>query len=376
MAFKDITRVLYDGSIQLIYKDSVHRYYARERINWDLPVENPKAWGKVIKGVKGTTTLLKDTLEKGGLMNYALTKALMDLFAFYEFTDDFGQKKIGYSEKGIGRLWDENGKLKSLDKDEALDLISFGAKASIRHTKKGADIGSVVHDAIEHFVLANPNKLEPVEDKEGNPTSDLQLPAITPSGFDIPEQYMWNIKEAEYEEERLRDLALEEFEADTIKAKAAFERFANWWSKVRPELLGAEDLVYSKKYKVSGTFDALLKIDNKTVLCDWKTSNASLSISANAPNGVYYDYFIQSAIYTLAWQEMGNGTIDDIGIISCRKDGEFDVVFASDLGFTVDELVEYAKMVIGCHEHRIKLRSALWEHGIKTGRVTAKKGKK
>ena len=46
--------------------------------------------------------------------------------------------------------------------------------------------------------------------------------------------------------------------------------------------------------------------------------------SAGAPQGAYYDYFSQSALYALAWAEMGNGDVDDIGIVSCRKDGEFE----------------------------------------------------
>ena len=376
MAFKDITKVLYDGAIKLDYKDAAHRYYARERVNWDLPVENPKAWGKTIPGIKGTTTLLGETLEKKGLMTYALTKALMDLFAFYDFVDESGNRKKGYSPKGIGRLWDENDKLIPYTKEEALDIIAFGAGASTRHTQKGADIGSVVHDAIEHFVRANPNTPVPVLDGEtGEVTGYAPHSPIMPSGFDIEEQYMWNIKNSEYETEELRDLALKEFEKDTSMATAAFNKFVEWWTNTRPELLGAEDLVYSREHNISGTFDGLLRIDGKIILCDWKTSNAPTSQSAGAPQGAYYDYFIQSAIYALAWAEMGNGDVDDIGIVSCRKDGEFDVVLASELGFTVSELIDYAKSVISCFKYRTSLREALWQNGIKTGRVTAKKGK-
>lgn len=345
MAFKDMTVVLYDGKVKIDYKDKAHRYYARLRKTFDLPEDNPKAWDLTLKpGPKGVTTLLGDTLEKKGLMRYAMTKALMDLYGFYEFTDDSGEKKMGYSKKGVARMFGEDGKLIPYTKEEALEHISYGSKASDRHTKKGADIGSVVHDAIEHHVKGQT--------------------------FDIKASYKQSMEECEYETEREKEAAIADFKDDTDKATAAFERFKIWWASEIPELLGAEDLIYSMKYNICGTFDGLLRFKDKgVVLADWKTSNASQTKQAGMPEGINYQYFIQSAVYAMAWMEMGREKIDDLLIVSCRKDGQFTAIFASDLGLTVDDCINWAKAVIVCQKMMTKTKDELWEHGVQTGAV-------
>lgn len=357
MAFKDITKVLYNGNVKLDYKDSNHAYYVRTRENWDLSPEDAKAWGKTSRP-KGTTTLLGDTLEKSGLMNYSLNKAMMCLFGFYEFKDDNGERKIGYSKKGEQILWD-NDNLKPLSRDEALEVLSYGSKASQRHTQKGADIGSVVHDAIEQYVLGHTN----------NP----EIPSIE-SVFDIGEQYMWNIKEAitdinspEYEQ------AMEDFPGDVEMAKQAFNQFVIWWEAKKPKLLGAEQIVYSMEHNYAGSFDGLIELDGKIILCDWKTSNASASESACSPNGVYYSYFIQSAMYAAALIEMGVvDHVDELMIVSCRKDGNFDTVTTADIGMDTQECIEWAVSVIKCFRFMDKAKTGLWAFGKATGRVVEK----
>lgn len=334
MAFKDITKVLYNGKVKIDYKDKAHRYYARMRENWELPVEDAKAWGKIMYP-KGTTTLLGDTLEKKGLMQWPKNVALRELFGFYAgFTGDNGKEIPAGFSKGVGTMWKEN-LIMGISAEDALPLIESAAKGWQRKQKKGADIGSVVHDAIEHFVTNQP--------------------------FDIAEQYLWNIKECEYETEEAREEAIKEMPEDVAMATQAFLQFQIWWEKMNPELLGAEDLVYSLEHNICGTFDGLIKIDNKTILCDWKTSNAY----KDAPEGVSYDYFIQSAIYAMAWMEMGNDPIDDLMIVSCRKDGQFSTVSASELGFTVQECINWAKAVIVCYRAAEKAKVALLERAPK-----------
>ncbi len=364
MAFKDITKVAYpreDGkhTIKIDYKDKAHRYYIRPRIDFDRDEDDAKAWGKVLKDVAGTTTLMGDTLEKKGLMNYALNKAMMYLFGFYEFKDDKGERKIGYSKKGEQSLWDgEN--LKALDRDEALEFLSYGSKASQRHTKQGASIGSVVHDAIEHYIL-----------KEE---------------FDIADQYVANIREADYDSENEREHDLKNFQADVEMANLAFNEFKVWWETVQPEVYGIEDILYSKEHNVAGSLDASLGIPiahhpkpelfpGKThvhAIVDWKTSNASDSKDAAAPEGVYYTYFLQDAIYEICRREMGMDPAEDLGVVSARKDGNFSIVFASELGLTVDECIEWAKAVFYCYRSMKRIKAQLLEHGKDAPKTTHK----
>lgn len=361
MAFKDITETMYNESILVTYLDKSHRYQARNRVNWDLPVDNPKAWGKALFP-SGCTTILGNTLEKKGLQRYPLTKALMYLFQFYEFTDDAGEKKMGYSKKGFGSMWDtETDTIRPLNRDEALDVISYGSKADLRWTQKGADIGSVVHDAIEHYISGH--------------------------DFDIETQYRLSMEAAEYESERAKEQAKEEFDADVEQAKKAFIRFTEWWNEVKPELVGTEELIYSKQHNICGTFDGLIRLDGKLILADWKTSNASQSKDACMPEGVNYQYFLQSAIYAMAYMEMHtphdkNGAIigecppefkvDDLLIVSCRKDGGFTPIFASELGLTVEQCINWARAVIVCKRMMEVTKKALWEHGVASGAVIEK----
>lgn len=369
MAFKDITKVLYDGQIKLDYKDKAHRYYARPRINWDLPESDAKAWGKIMYP-KGTTTLLGDTLEKKGLMQWPKGLAIRELFGYYNFTDAEGNKREGFS-KEVGTLW-QDGHLLPLDQETVLPLVRSADTAWQRKQKKGADIGSVVHDAIEHYIR--------------------ELP------FDIAEQYMWNIKETfpmpennddvdEFEGER--NLALQEFEEDVKMATLAFEQFTQWWDATKPVLFGAEDLLYSLEYNVCGTYDADLGIKpehhpradmfpgKEVIRCmtDWKTSNASKSKEAAMPEGLGYSYFIQSAIYELMKREMGQEPSDDVMLVSARKDGGFTVLFASELGFTMDELLDWARFVIKSYQFMARMKDGLWAHAPKVEAAPKKPAK-
>lgn len=373
MAFKDITRVLYDGRIKVDYKDGIHRYYARKRINWDLPETDKNAWSKVLYP-SGVTTLMGDTLEKSGLMNYAMTQAMKYLFGFYEFTDDNGEKKMGYTTKGKQALWGTDDHLLPLSKDEALEVISYGSKASQRHTKQGAKIGSVVHDAIEHYITDQP--------------------------FDIAEQYMWELKNAGYEDERIREEAMKDYAGDVEMAKLAFNRFTLWWEQLQPTLYGAEDLLYSEEENISGTYDGDLgiKLEHHPVYSkpfdpelgipqelydkmskkkeirattDWKTSNATASKQAAAPEGIFYTYFLQDALYEKLRREMGYVQADDLFVVSARKDGEFTTLFASECGLTVDDCLEWAECVIYCFRMMKNIKDRLWQHGLATGAVVA-----
>jgi len=315
-------------------------YYARMRVDFDLPVEDKKAWGKASRP-KGTTTLLEDTLEKKGLMTWPMGLALGELFGFYNFKsdrlDEEGKpiKMLGFS-KGKGTLWG-NGKLLSLSSEEALPVIKSASEAWQRKKKKGADIGSVVHDAIEHHV--------------------------TGKAFNILDIYTSSVVMAEYETEDEKALAMASITEDVAAAELAFGRFKKWWAEQKPVLLGVEELVYSMKYHISGTFDGRLRMGGKNIIADWKTSNASKSKEAAAPEGVYYTYFIQSAIYAMIWEEMTGEKTDDLLIVSCRKDGEFTAMLASEVGLSVDDCIEWAQAVISAYKFREKVRRELNKRG-------------
>lgn len=329
MAFKDIERILYNNTIKVTYVDDGHKYMVQYR---DTPSD---IWSKPYRS-RGVTTIKGDTLEKKGLQLWPLGLALGELFGYYDFEPEPGRKLKGF-KKGKGTLWKPgldfialNGEL---EEEELLALVESAYKASFRVSKKGCDIGTLVHDTIEQFVTA---------DRDGVPFDEATM---------LNTEYYIKSQGFNGESDPAEVAAFtEQAPKDVEMAKLAFSRFVEWWRATKPVLLGAEDLIFSKEHGYCGTFDALLEIDGKVVLADWKTSNASKS--AGAPQGVYYDHFIQSAAYAAAWEEMGNCKIDDMLIVSCRKDGGFDRVFASEIGLSMDEAMRWWKSVLNCYENR------------------------
>lgn len=333
MAFKDMEVVLYGGKVKLDYKDKSHRYYYRV-------LQDDGTWGKATPA-KGVTTLMGDTLEKKALMHWSKGLALRELFGYYDFVAENGVRKQGFS-KDVGTIWGQE-----LDKETLIPIIESADKAWARITKQGADIGTVVHDAIEHHIKANTN----------NP--DIEP---TPSTFDIEYQYMWNIKDSIPDHNSPEfTLAMENFELEVEMAKKAYQAFIDWWSTVSPMLYGAEELLFSLKNGVAGTYDATIGIPiehhprpemfegKKHVRCmtDWKTSKASEN--AGAPQGVYYSYFIQLGIYEGMRREMGLEPCEDIAVASARKDGGFNIVFASELGISIEDCVDWGQSVMTCY---------------------------
>ena len=128
-----------------------------------------------------------------------------------------------------------------------------------------------------------------------------------------------------------------------------------WYEFTNPEVLNVEEVIYSDAFKYAGTYDCMLKVEGKNYLCDLKTTNAS----RKAPNGVYAENFVQLGAYAFAheeqrqYEEANGGTnlvkIDDLMVISAKKDGKLDIVTATDLGLTVEECGEMFKRVMNLY---------------------------
>ena len=96
--------------------------------------------------------------------------------------------------------------------------------------------------------------------------------------------------------------------------------FVKWAEENDVEFIEAEKKVYSRTHWYAGTLDFLCKMNGKTYLGDFKTSN-----------GIYDDYFYQTSAYQLALQELEPDLhIDGHVIINCKKDGGFNKKFSFD----------------------------------------------
>lgn len=128
------------------------------------------------------------------------------------------------------------------------------------------------------------------------------------------------------------------------EAMLAFSAFENWWKPQDIKALSVERVVYSKEHNFAGTCDAILRINGETVLCDWKSTNASRS----APRGIYAEYFLQLGAYNLAYREEKATRVDfdpnknyhqdyptDLMVIRVGKDGIINTLRASEMGLSI-----------------------------------------
>lgn len=132
----------------------------------------------------------------------------------------------------------------------------------------------------------------------------------------------------------------------------AYTAFVQWFNSTKPEIIGIENLIFSEELEYAGTYDCLLRIDGKVTLCDLKTTNPS----REAPNGVYAENFFQLGGYALAYEEQriyeiaqGGSDLEEIQeltIISCKKNGKCDIISASDLGISVQDCMELFSYVM------------------------------
>ena len=81
-------------------------------------------------------------------------------------------------------------------------------------------------------------------------------------------------------------------EPDVVKrATQAFGAFQEWAEQTRLKATHPEVSLVSERYKVGGTFDALL-INDRRAMGDWKSSD-----------GLYPEYLMQIAAYGKLWEE-------------------------------------------------------------------------
>ena len=86
-----------------------------------------------------------------------------------------------------------------------------------------------------------------------------------------------------------------EFSPLTIEEWEALIAFKNFWDDKKPQLIASERVCWSGKYDYAGTIDAILMLDNKVTIVDWKTSRS-----------IYPTYSMQVAAYLRAEAETGD----------------------------------------------------------------------
>jgi hypothetical protein len=97
--------------------------------------------------------------------------------------------------------------------------------------------------------------------------------------------------------------------------------FINWLTGNKVEFIECERLVYSKKYNFVGITDAIILMNGKRYLIDYKTSKS----------GHYSEYKYQVAAYCLAYEEETGEKLDGTAIVHFNKEtGDFEHIEISN----------------------------------------------
>lgn len=178
------------------------------------------------------------------------------------------------------------------------DDFEGAEKAYLIKSDKGKDTGTLIHSMIENFLLKQMG----------------EIPAP--------------------------------LESNVTDGKKGYDCFTEWYEAQDIKPLAVESIVYSKANDYAGTYDCLLEIGGKVVLCDVKTTNASRT----APLGIYSEHFLQLGAYSLAHhEETPKEEISDLMIIRVGKDGVLNTLRASDLGLSVEFCQDAFLSVLGAY---------------------------
>jgi hypothetical protein len=94
------------------------------------------------------------------------------------------------------------------------------------------------------------------------------------------------------------------------RAKGCADAFLDWESKHSVKYVYTERKIYSKKHEYAGTLDILAIVDNELTVIDIKTSS-----------GIYEEYFLQTAAYSLAIEEEFGKKVGNNIILRVDKTG-------------------------------------------------------
>lgn len=112
------------------------------------------------------------------------------------------------------------------------------------------------------------------------------------------------------------------------QAAKAVEGFKEFIEKNKPEFESTEQPVYSKTYDYAGTYDAIMTINGKRYMTDWKSSDPAKVYKSGKPTGevkAYASHVIQCAAYDIAYTEALNlpdDYFDGHAVIYVTKSGK------------------------------------------------------
>ncbi len=238
---------LYNGEVILQYEPQRHIYSVKDKI------------------VYGTTSII-GILDKPALMYWAVNQAV-----------EFLQENL---KPG-----------KALDEVEIKTLLDTAKFAHRAKKDKSADIGTMIHEWLEKYVLARINK-QPLPEKPINK-----------------------------------------------EMRSAIDGFFTWAKENKVALIASEQKIYSKKYRYAGTLDLEAMVNGKRTIVDFKTSNA-----------IYPEMFLQATAYLMAREEeTGRKYNGGVIILRLSKENPKKKIVAFEAQkINSDKVAEYKKVFLSC----------------------------
>jgi len=295
----------YGGQVKLRFYPVSHRYYIDDAAE---ALDN--------KRLSGVTTYTGVMDKSGVLIPWA--KGLVTKTAF------------GSRRKKVDGKWtvirDESmpGVLKAGIPYSAEDLDEIAARAvgaSDAVADRGRDVGSFCHDWMELFLRAA---------KAGE-----ELPPVPNVPFD-PNK--------------------EEQVAESATMQVSLQEFVRWFKSNDVEVIGVEEKVYSRKYGFCGMFDSICRVNGKVYLIDFKTTNPTYQY----PDGVYPEYWAQTAGYHIAYvEENPEFKFDGHMVWNASKKVER---FSVGINTEVEEAIDWFKQL-----HAVKTSMKFFERKMSKG---------
>lgn len=110
-------------------------------------------------------------------------------------------------------------------------------------------------------------------------------------------------------------------QSDNMKVQNGIIWFLKWYKKDTMKFIHNEIILYSDTHKYIWTCDAIMDMDGKRYVVDFKTSKQA-----------YLDHYVQACGYAIAYEEMEGKSIDGIIILSFNKeDWSFKQYICEDL---------------------------------------------
>ena len=164
---------------------------------------------------------------------------------------------------------------KSFTADDILSMLALGESAHKEKKEQAANIGDYVHKFAEEYS----------KDQNQKKAYDRMKEELG----DIPTDML-------------------------VQVQTSCVALLDWLKKEKVKILSSEKIVYSRKVGFVGTYDAIVEIDKKKYLLDWKTAK-----------GVYSSHIYQSSAYFNAHEEENSkDKLDGVMIVSIAKEDIFD----------------------------------------------------